>query len=84
MLKLRGLKSGRMRLSMTAHESWMYKDPEQVAMQMQARRIRLTSDAEFCRYLVEPIFQGDAERCNRRNRDFERCNYCNLKRGSNG
>ena len=29
---------------MTARESWMYQDPEKVAMQMEAKRIRLKSD----------------------------------------
>ncbi|GHA66077.1 hypothetical protein GCM10009007_03150 [Formosimonas limnophila] len=66
---------------MTAHESWMYRDPEKVAMQMEAQRIRLKSDAAYCRYRIEPIFEGDTERCNQRKKGFDRCNFCELKKG---
>ena len=64
---------------MTARESWMYQDPEKVAMQLQARKIRLTAEADFCKYRIEPIFDGDSERCNQRKQGFERCGFCELK-----
>ena len=69
---------------MTARESWLYGDPEAVAMAFEAQRIRLKSEATYCRYRIEPIFEGDAERCNQRLQGFERCKFCELKRGTNG
>lgn len=69
---------------MTARESWLYRDPEAVLMRLAAQRIRLKSDAVYCRYRIEPIFEGDSERCNQRKQGFERCNFCDLKRWTNG
>ena len=66
---------------MSAQQSWMYQDPEKVAMRMEAQRIRLKSDAAYCRYRIEPIFESDAERCNQRRQCFERCGFCELKLG---
>ena len=69
---------------MTARESWLYRDPEAVVMRLEAQRIRLKSDSAYCRYRIEPIFEGDSERCNQRKQGFERCDFCDLKRGTNG
>lgn len=69
---------------MRARESWLYRDPESVVMRLEAQRIKLKSDAAYCRYRIEPIFDGDAERCNQRKQGFERCGFCELKRGING
>ena len=65
---------------MTAHESWMYRDPEEVAMSLEARRIRLKNETIDCTYRIEPVFEGDPERCNQR-QGFNRCSFCDLKRG---
>ena len=70
--------------SIMTFEAWQYKDPEKVVMRLEAKRIRLKSEAAYCRYRIEPIFEGDAERCNQRKQGFDRCNFCELKRVKNG
>ena len=61
-------------------EAWLYQDPEKVAMQAETRVIRLTNEAIDCTYRIEPIFDGDPERCNQC-QGFNRCGFCDLKRG---
>ena len=77
--------TGRLMISLImTFEAWQYKDPEKVVMRLEAKRIRLKSEAAYCRYRIEPIFEGDAERCNQRKQGFDRCNFCELKRVKNG
>ena len=62
-----------------------YRNPTfDAAAKIEQRRHGLVIEAQECKYRQEPIFRGDSERCNRRNQDLDRCNYCNVKRGQNG
>jgi hypothetical protein len=65
---------------MSALESWMYQDPEKVAITQEAKRIRLKNQADYCTFRIMPIFEEDSPICNKVFQGYDRCSYCDLQR----
>lgn len=63
-----------------ALEKWLYGDPFDIVARMQQARTTWRKEAEFCKFRVKPIFEGDKDQCNQR-QGFNRCEFCNLKKG---